>query len=111
MTDMPTALAPEPVQSASYLHDFHGFRAMIAQAAAIAVQDAVANMRNVNTVATAAIGAAQQLAIGGKGVPSQILELAEQAQAIARNNFDAISVLAARLLAEQEGQNAAKPGP
>lgn len=103
MTEQAAIPVPEdPVALAK--NDLRPFRTMIAQAAALAVQDAVANMRSINTVATAAIGAAEQMLAQGASAENAgpMLSLAEASVTAARNNFEAVSLLANKLLEAQQ---------
>jgi len=93
-----TAVKPEP--EAQVLDDMQAWRRMIAHTAALAVQDAGANMRNVNTITTAAVGAAQQMIVQGQSPDDakQIMAIAESATNLARANFAAVAQLAESLL-------------
>ena len=90
----------KPEAAAPVLDDMQAWRRMIAHTAALAVQDAAANMRNVNTITTAAIGAAQQMIVQGQSgdESKQIMAIAENATNLARANFAAVAELADRLL-------------
>ena len=90
----------KPNAETPVLDDVQAWRRMIAQTAALAVQDAAANMRNVNTINTAAVGAAQQMIVQGQSgdEAKQIMAIADTATTMARANFAAVAELADRLL-------------
>jgi hypothetical protein len=75
---------------------------MIRQAAAMAVQDAVSHMRNVNVLATAALGAAQEMMLDDANIDGAKAAIAA-AQAMvsaATDNFVAVSAAAGRVIAD-----------
>lgn len=89
----PEPILPEPL-------DLIPWRRMMAQAAALAVQDATANLRAVNTIAAASMGAAQQLLARGQSNEDalQMLSLAEKSVRLAQENFTAVSGMAQNLM-------------
>lgn len=77
-------------------------RAMVAQACAMAIQDAVVHLRNVEIVAGAAIGVAQEWQLDGtrNGDPVKIIATAQETIAAAVKNLEAVSAAATKLLAD-----------
>ena len=77
-------------------------RAMVAQACAMAIQDAVAHLRNVEIVAGAAIGVAQEWQLAGTRAddPVRIIAAAQETVAAAVKNLEAVGAAATRILAE-----------
>jgi len=77
-------------------------RAMVAQACAMAIQDAVAHLRNVEIVAGAAIGVAQERQLDGAwgDDPVKIIATAQETVAAAVKNLEAVSAAANRILAD-----------
>lgn len=74
---------------------------IIDHAAVLAVQDAASYLRNVSTIATAAVGAAEQMIVQGHPPANAkyIVEIAESATAMARANLTAMVELANTLAA------------
>ncbi len=77
-------------------------RAMVAQACAMAIQDAVAHLRNVEIVAGAAIGIAQEWQlVGARGEdPVKIIATAQETVAAAVKNLEAVSAATGKILAD-----------
>ncbi len=77
-------------------------RAMVAQACAMAIQDAVAHLRNVEIVAGAAIGIAQEWQlVGARGEdPVKIIATAQETVAAAVKNLEAVSAATSKILAD-----------
>jgi hypothetical protein len=80
---------------------------IINHAAVLAVQDATNYLRNVSTIATSAVGAAEQLIVQGHPheEATHIVEIAESATAMARANLAAMVELASALTSH------ARPSP
>ncbi|MBS1772054.1 MAG: RebB family R body protein [Bacteroidetes bacterium] len=72
----------------------------VAQSSAIAIQDAVDNLRNMNTISTTAIGVAmaQMLATESPEPWSSIIAEAQTASLAAVTNFQAIGTAATNIL-------------
>ncbi len=68
----------------------------------MAIQDAVAHLRNVETVAGAAIGVAQERQLNGLGDddPVKIIATAQETVAAAVKNLEAVSAAAGKILAD-----------
>jgi hypothetical protein len=75
---------------------------MIRQAAAMAVQDAVSHMRNVNIIAAAALGAAQEMILDDVNVDGAKVAIAavQSMVAAAADNFVAVSMAAGKVIGE-----------
>jgi hypothetical protein len=73
---------------------------MLRQAAALAVQDAVSNMRNVNIIANAALGVAQEMILNGADVEAAnaAIAAAQAMVAAALQNFIAVGAAANTLI-------------
>ncbi|HEY2070340.1 MAG TPA: hypothetical protein VGG48_12360 [Rhizomicrobium sp.] len=81
--------------------DRYALEKLVRHAAAMAVQDAAAHMRNVNTIASAALGAAHEMILDNQNVDQARAAIAE-AQAMvtgATQNFLMVADAANRLLA------------
>ncbi|TBR41723.1 hypothetical protein CBF23_008925 [Marinomonas agarivorans] len=74
----------------------------ISQSSAIAVQDATDNLRNINTMATTAMGVAlaQMLATGNAEQYSAVIEQANKMVAASTSNFTAVGAGASQLVNE-----------
>ncbi len=82
-------------------NDGYALEELVRHAAALAVQDAVTHMRNVNTIASATLGAAQEMILDNQNVDQARAAIAE-AQAMvtgAAQNFVMVADAANRLLA------------
>lgn len=78
----------------------NGPNAMIRLAAAMAVQDAVAHMRNTQMMAGAAIGMAEAMLLGNENVAlaNETIATAQAAMAAATSNFSVVGAAAVDLL-------------
>ena len=87
--------------------------AMIRLAAAMAVQDAAAHMRNTQSVANAAIGAAQQMLLRGEAAAGaqDALTAAQNAVAAATTNYINVSAEAINILHHFSGDEDAELFP
>lgn len=74
----------------------------ISQSSAIAVQDATDNLRNINTMATTAMGVAlaQMLATGNADQYSAVIDQANKMVAASTSNFTAVGAGASQLVSE-----------
>jgi hypothetical protein len=73
---------------------------ILRQAAALAVQDAVSNMRNVNIIANATLGVAQEMILNGADVEAAnaAVAAAQAMVAAALQNFIAVGAAANKLI-------------
>jgi hypothetical protein len=76
--------------------------AMVAQACAMAIQDAVAHLRNVEIVANAAIGVAQERLLSGITTPDpqKAIATAQETVTAAIQILEAVSAAAGKVLKE-----------
>jgi hypothetical protein len=76
--------------------------AMVAQACAMAVQDAVAYLRNIETVSSAVIAVAQERLLADPGAenPLRTIATAQETVAAAVKTLEAVSAAAAKILTE-----------
>ncbi len=93
---------PETIDAPPETYANSGAYAMVAQACAMAVQDAVAYLRNTETIANAAIGAAIEIALNDPedNESSKAIALAQSTVATALRNFEEVSTAAAKTLAD-----------
>ncbi|MEI9886874.1 MAG: hypothetical protein WDN08_10325 [Rhizomicrobium sp.] len=91
---LPPPLPPSPpAEGQSY--------ALVAQACAMAVQDAVAYLRNVETVANAVIGVAQErLLAGADGDTLKTIATAQETVSAAVRTLEEVSAAATKILLE-----------
>ena len=87
MTDIPTVDVP---QNGSY--------AMVAQACAKAIQDAIAHQRNTETISTAVIGVAQETMLRAPLDQERVIATAQAAIAAALQNVEAVSTAVSKIL-------------
>ena len=75
---------------------------MVAQSAAIAVQDAADNLRNIGTITSTAIGVAmaQLLANEPAGDPVKVIAAAQESLSKALDHFVAVGTAAEKIIAE-----------
>jgi hypothetical protein len=77
----------------------NGSYAMVAQACAMAIQDAVAYLRNTETVATSVIGVAQDMQLRTDNADMErVIASAQATIAAAIKNLDAVSSTVAKIL-------------
>ncbi len=82
-----------------------GYEAIIEQAAAMAVQDAVAHLRNTQTIANALLGAAGEMILrdGEAAQANEAMALAQAAVEAATMNVEKISALAVAMTGRTAG--------
>lgn len=92
MTDTPDPPPVAPPRSDSY--------AMVAQSCAMAIQDAVGYLRNVEIVANATIGVAQERLLSGVAGPdpAKAIATAQEAVVAAIGNLETVSAAIGKVL-------------
>lgn len=98
-TALPGALDLLALQRAKLQAQTHAMQ-VLAHSSAVAIQDAVAHMRNMNTINATAVGSAlaQMLATGDVQSYAQVIEQANTMQANSITHFKSIAEAASSLL-------------